>query len=629
MVAAHGHSRDGQPSTLGSPRPRHRSESRRHSDWNRDKAVARTGDHRPRALHVGDVVRVFSRLADKWVGAEVVEFVKDHYVRVEYEVGEQWCGKTLHMHSELLDVLAIGSVGSCRLRQKEESLVLGVSVSFLISDFLNEVEHRFGPGADPNYYAINNVMLFGHLARGFGMTCPRDGLLGCSYVDSLDRQHAGPATVMLSWCWQYTVRTVVTALARWCERSGGDTNQTFVWQCALCNNQFRIQENMAQGLTEPFDVFREVFEMRVRTIGHVLALLSPYGNPIYIQRVWCIFELWVAETYGAQIDVVLPEVEELEFWTAFCDSGSSLQQMQRLWAVFRDLKIQDATATVEADRTNILTLVDPQAKTRDDLERSPKVAALNHLVAQKLSTWLADVVRSNVQSRLDSGWTPLPGVLRKTTDLLTGQAGDYEGAEAILGRALHALEASGGDEEQIVEVFLCMADICLWGHTGTRDAEALKLYSKVKDIRETQGVHPPLTLLTNMCMISERQGHHAGVLQLFWQAKAVCQNAGTRMNGGMLHFVGRSYCNEGLYDEAMEFFSQADASFQARGLEFAPTRAWLLGSMGRLLDDQGRHDEALKHILQAKALFETAIAIGHPGYVELMIYIACRARSDP
>ncbi|CAE8626505.1 unnamed protein product [Polarella glacialis] len=460
-------------------------------------------------------------------------------------------------------------------------------------------------------------MLFGHLARGFGMTCPRDGLPGCSYVDSLDCQHTGPATVMLSWFWQYTARTVVTALARWCEREGRDTYQTFVWQCALCNNQFRIQENMAQGVPEPFDVFREVFEMRVRTTGHVLALPSPSDKPICIDRIWCVFELWAALTHGVKVDVVFPEVDELDLSAAFLDTGSSVEAMKKLWTVFKHLKIQDAKATVEADRANIFSLIDPEANTQDDLEQSPHIAALNLLVAQKPQVWCADVVRTHVKSHLDSGYIPLLGVLRKITDLLT-LVGDYAGADTILRRALHVLEVNGGDNEHVIEVLSCMADMYLWGYMGSRDAEALELYSKVKDIHDIQGDAPPLTLLTNMCIISQRQGHHADVVQLFSLAEIVCRNAGKRMNGGMLHFVGRSYHDKGLYSKAMEFFLQADASFRARGLEFTPAHAWLLGSMGALLHDQGRHDEACKNILQARACFEASAATGHPGYTELV-----------
>ena len=55
-------------------------------------------------LHVGDVLRVFSRSTDDWVDGELVEFVEDNCVRVKYVVGKYWCRKTINLHSEHLRV---------------------------------------------------------------------------------------------------------------------------------------------------------------------------------------------------------------------------------------------------------------------------------------------------------------------------------------------------------------------------------------------------------------------------------------------------------------------------------------------------------------------------------------------
>merc|ERR1711933_241605 len=99
-------------------------------------------------------------------------------------------------------------------------MVLGVSVAFLVGGFLDEIEQCFGEGADTDYNQVNQHMLFGPAGRGRDYLCPRDGLPGCGYVDALDTCHTVQATVMLSWCWRYSVRTVVYAIARWCERAG-------------------------------------------------------------------------------------------------------------------------------------------------------------------------------------------------------------------------------------------------------------------------------------------------------------------------------------------------------------------------------------------------------------------------
>jgi hypothetical protein len=94
-----------QPQISGNAQPRNRSESRRLSDGRRTvKAAARKCDRCPGALCEGDAIRVFSRSADKWVDGEVVKFMEGNFMSVEYEVGADWCGKTIYLHSEHLEI---------------------------------------------------------------------------------------------------------------------------------------------------------------------------------------------------------------------------------------------------------------------------------------------------------------------------------------------------------------------------------------------------------------------------------------------------------------------------------------------------------------------------------------------
>eukprot|EP00930_Biecheleria_cincta_P021265 TRINITY_DN157_c0_g1_i1.p1 TRINITY_DN157_c0_g1~~TRINITY_DN157_c0_g1_i1.p1 ORF type:complete len:590 (+),score=59.31 TRINITY_DN157_c0_g1_i1:70-1839(+) len=116
-------SRGGQTSTLDSPRPCYRSQSRRVLHRRRIKSVTRehemvsqpepepatepSPEHHQNSLHVGDAVAVFSYSAARWVDGEVVKVFEDDFLWVEYGVGREWCGKTLSMHSEDLIVPSI------------------------------------------------------------------------------------------------------------------------------------------------------------------------------------------------------------------------------------------------------------------------------------------------------------------------------------------------------------------------------------------------------------------------------------------------------------------------------------------------------------------------------------------
>ena len=47
----------------------------------------------------------------------------------------------------------------------------------------------------------------------------------------------------------------------------------------------RVQLNKAKGIMVPFEDFREEFQSRVTSIGHILAMMAPWDCPVYVTRV--------------------------------------------------------------------------------------------------------------------------------------------------------------------------------------------------------------------------------------------------------------------------------------------------------------------------------------------------------
>ena len=59
--------------------------------------------------------------------------------------------------------------------------------------------------------------------------------------------------------------------------------------------------------------FREAFSKAIREIGHTLFIMSPWPESIALQRLWCIFELYITLSHeSCKLDVVLSEDDELE-----------------------------------------------------------------------------------------------------------------------------------------------------------------------------------------------------------------------------------------------------------------------------------------------------------------------------
>lgn len=122
--------------------------------------------------------------------------------------------------------------------------------------------------------------------------CPRDGELGCAYVDTLvSSDDVGQANALLSYTWRYKLSSVVNALQRWAHKERREAQHTYIWICCACINQHRV--NAATKILTPEELAAE-FGPRVLSIGRILTMLEPWRNPIYLSRAWCLFELCVS-----------------------------------------------------------------------------------------------------------------------------------------------------------------------------------------------------------------------------------------------------------------------------------------------------------------------------------------------
>ena len=106
--------------------------------------------------------------------------------------------------------------------------------------------------------------------------CPRDGEMGCAYVDTLvEEDDVGHADGLLSYSWGYQVAEVSAALSAWTERGGRDPKKTRIWICSLCLNQHRLGGGDA---ATPEDLAKE-FGDRVVALGRILPMLEPWHDP--------------------------------------------------------------------------------------------------------------------------------------------------------------------------------------------------------------------------------------------------------------------------------------------------------------------------------------------------------------
>lgn len=170
----------------------------------------------------------------------------------------------------------------------------------------------------------------------------------------------------------------------------------YVWICSLCINQHRVveqtllmEEQQTSGMTvtpSSMDFFK-LFSERVVSIGHILCMMAPWDNPSYLTRVWCIFELYTASEQGCPTAIVMPPAQAAALEKDLFDQKTG--NMDRLYEVLANTKVQNAKASVDSDRIAILDIV----------KQHPGYSALNARVNELLRGWVRQEITTIVLKR--------------------------------------------------------------------------------------------------------------------------------------------------------------------------------------------------------------------------------------
>lgn len=486
-------------------------------------------------------------------------------------------------------------------RTKKDSLVLGVSVAFLAQDFLTEVRGHFSHD-DVDYYAMLEPLFTGPASRGATRLCPRDGYLGCSYVDALDNVNTARSNLMLSWCWRYSARAVVGSLVRWCRSMDKDPEKTFVWQCALCNNQIRLQEKASHGEVMPFEEFRDLFSTRLLTSGHLLAIVTPWNKPLCLERVWCIFEMWSAMTNpDVRFDVIMPESEESRFQDQLdCHAMVAVDQL------FTYASIQGAEATVMHDRDCILRLVDDSPWSLEyGYEDSQPCEEVNSLVATRLQRWLAQSAIKHAEDLLVTRQPSAPRVWCHVAQML------------MEGVSVSGFDASG----TLTGVDACSDSV--WA------TESSDVFASAMDVHRLAG-----TLESKECALLARRlgfyyyrsGNNQKAMDFFAQAQTAFEASGciNTKYASMMSYMGAWYCEQGSTLQAWAYLSKAKDVFQTEGATETLDYAKVLVKMGKCQALNGKGVEARNFYIIAAQVYEIAGAVATQSstYIKVLVEIA-------
>lgn len=237
---------------------------------------------------------------------------------------------------------------------------LGVSVHWLKHGFLEEVREA-GLDERSTIYEIENLKSDKNgLIRNKGqqVVCPIDNHLGSAYVHALgkSKDKVGQSNFMLSYVWGYSIGDIVDALWDHCSLQELDPKRTYVWMCCLCVNQHRVVSNLRSGREVPFRTFHRLFYSRATAIGNILVMMAPWDKPIYISRVWCVFEFFTASTNGHKVTIIMPPKERKNMAALIASKGEKAF-LSRLSRTLDNTRVEGAEASYETDKMRILELI--------------------------------------------------------------------------------------------------------------------------------------------------------------------------------------------------------------------------------------------------------------------------------
>ncbi|CAK9055232.1 unnamed protein product, partial [Durusdinium trenchii] len=267
--------------------------------------------------------------------------------------------------------------------RREQSLQAGIGVAYLLSEEFYQLAAKSSGLKDPTFHDLKRAFFMGEKKIGSDQICPRDGQKGCALIDTYPKQHRQKQTHFLSWSWQYTIRQLRSGLDFWVHSSQLDPSAAFLFMCFFVNNQHRIV--VAESHTGSDELDR-IFEGNLKRIGKMIALLDNWKKPVYLTRIWTIFEQYVAVSNAIEVKIILPRDAEADLFMTISTGAEGIN------AVKESLCSVDS-ATADAWSPDDKEAI--QTKIQHGLERG--FEEINEHVRQVMISWIGDVVVGAMQ----------------------------------------------------------------------------------------------------------------------------------------------------------------------------------------------------------------------------------------
>ena len=255
----------------------------------------------------------------------------------------------------------------------------GVSMQYLLSSTFAELATGRTNKADPTFMDMKEAFWLSEDPIGSNLRCPRDGRPGCALVDWIPREARREQTHFMSWTWRYTLGELTSALRMFQE--GEVRENVHFFMCFFINNQYRIL--VEESTTGGADL-EHVFEVNLKRIGRMVAILDSWHQPVYLSRVWTVFEQFVASKLEIPVQFVMPE-----------SAASSLQQTIRRGDAGIE-QITESLSAVDSQKAQAWCQED-ELKVKALIQESVGFAHVNQHVTAVMLKWVREMVKLHMR----------------------------------------------------------------------------------------------------------------------------------------------------------------------------------------------------------------------------------------
>ncbi len=425
---------------------------------------------------------------------------------------------------------------------------------------------------------------------------------GAPLVECLDSEYTSPATVFVSHAYSYNIEEVFQVLLEFEE----ENPNSYFWFDPFSLNQVPSSGEPAVLSTETLE---KVFGDQIKAIGSVLIVASPWDDPAFLSRAWCLFELYMAVHKQVKLTILCPERESTVF----------LKELEVNWrAVYSALGRIDARkaeAREQADLDAIFASV----------ERTCGFDGLNTLALEKTRKWVFETVSKEEKRLRELGSSDNDQLLGFSKFLLSSgilfwQLGEQMEAERVDRECLAIRQKILGD--QALDTLAAVNQLALLLKAQGKLAEATPLFELA--LSGTQVHLGPnhadvMPILNNLASLLRMQGKYEEAEPLYRRALRTRKeflgdtHPDTLMSQNNLSFLLFQKAGDEALAEAQGLALMA---VSGREKVLSPTHPDTLESVFNLacvLMAQKKYKESQLHFRRALIGREVALGRSHPG----------------